>query len=147
MVRVTAARLYMLRAFYLLNFVGLGLMAWPAVVQPAKPLGLIDGVAYSFWAAFAALMGLGVRYPLKMLPLALLQLCYKLVWLSAVALPIYWSGQWDTRTASFAQNFIVPVIVDVLVIPWGYVLAEYVRNSGSRQRTNPVISGDDLARG
>jgi hypothetical protein len=56
MTEVSAVRLYALRLLYLLNFVGLGAMVWPAVLSPARPLGLLDGVAFSFWAAFSALM-------------------------------------------------------------------------------------------
>ena len=79
MTEVSTIRTYALRVLYLLNFVGLGLIAWPRVVSPDKPLGLMDGVAFSFWAALSALMGLGLRYPLQMLPLLLLQLFYKVV--------------------------------------------------------------------
>ena len=93
MTEVSRIRVHAMRLVYLLNFVGLGWTAWPAVISPAKPLGLIDGVAFSFWAAFAALMGFGVRYPLQMLPLLLLQLSYKVVWLLAVALPLRSAGQ------------------------------------------------------
>jgi hypothetical protein len=145
MTQVSTVRLHVLRAFYLLNFVGLGFMAWPAVISPSKPFGLIDGVAFSFWAAFGALMGLGVLHPLKLLPLAMLQLLYKLVWLAAVALPIYQAGNWDARATSFAGNFIVPVIVDLLVIPWGYVLAEYFRRPV--RSDVPVVLQEKLAGG
>jgi hypothetical protein len=42
----------------------------------------------SFWAALVTLSGLGLRYPLKMLPLLFMQLFYKSVWLIAVAFPL-----------------------------------------------------------
>jgi hypothetical protein len=130
MSEVSAVRMYALRLVYLLNFVGLGAMVWPAVLTPAKPLGLLEGVAFSFWAAFSTLTGLGLRYPLQMLPLLLLQLLYKLVWLFAVALPLWSAGQWDARATGMTKNFVIPVVVDVLVIPWSYVLAHYVRKRG-----------------
>jgi hypothetical protein len=127
MTEVSAVRMWALRVLYLLNFVGLGAMVWPAVLSPAKPLGLLDGVAFSCWAAFSALMGLGLRYPLQMLPLVLLQLFYKLVWLFAVALPLRSAGQWDSRATGMTRSFVIPVVIDVLVIPWAYVLANYVK--------------------
>lgn len=130
MTEVSTVRLYALRLIYLLNFVGLGWTAWPAVVTPGKPLGLLDGVAFSFWAAFSALMGLGVRYPLQMLPLLFLQLSYKVVWLLAVARPIWSAGQWDSQAAGLTRTFVIPVVLDLLVIPWAYVNANYLRKPG-----------------
>ena len=124
---VSARRLLALRIVYLLNFVGLGAMAWPAVLAPDQPLGLIEGVAFSFWAAFSLLMGLGLRYPLRMLPLLFLQLLYKIVWLAAVAWPVWQSGQWDAGATRLAVNFGIPIVIDLLVIPWSYVRATYRR--------------------
>lgn len=130
MSEVSTVRVYALRLIYLLNFVGLGLLAWPGVLSPARPLGLLDGAAFSFWAAFSALMGLGLRYPLQMLPLLLLQLFYKTVWLTAVALPLWSTDQWDARATALTRMFLVAAIVDVLVIPWRHVLANYMRKPG-----------------
>jgi hypothetical protein len=130
MPELSAVRMYALRLAYLLNFAGLGLMVWPALLNPDKPLGLLEGVAFSFWAAFSVLMGLGLRYPLQMLPLLFLQLFYKVVWLLAVALPLRSAGLWDSRATGLTRNFVIPVVVDLLVIPWAYVLANYVKKAG-----------------
>ena len=130
MTEVSPIRIYALRFAYLLNFVGLGFMVWPTVLNPARPLGLLEGVAFSFWAAFSALMGLGIRYPLQMLPLLLLQMFYKVVWLLAVALPLRSSGQWDANAAAMTKNFVIPIVVDVLIVPWAFVLANYVKKPG-----------------
>lgn len=130
MSEVSTVRLYALRVVYLLNFIGLGLTAWPAVLNPPRPLGLIDGVAFSYWAALSALLGLGVRYPLQMLPLLLLQLFYKVVWLLAVALPLWLGGQWDSQATALTRIFVIPVVLDLLVTPWTYVLANYLKKPG-----------------
>jgi hypothetical protein len=130
MTEVSTVRMYALRLLYLLNFVGLGLTVWPTVLSPDKPLGLLDGVAFSFWAALSALMGLGLRYPLQMLPLLLLQLSYKVVWLLAVALPLRSAGLWDSRATGLTKTFVLPVVLDLLVIPWAYVLANYIKKPG-----------------
>ncbi|MGH8620915.1 MAG: hypothetical protein ACRET3_02160 [Burkholderiales bacterium] len=117
---------------YLLNFVWLGLSVWPAVIHPAKPFTPLDGVAVSFWAALSTLCGLGLRYPLKMLPLLLLQLLYKSVWLLAVALPLWSAGPLDALATDLTKTFVAGVIADLLVIPWAYVLAHYVKTPGDR---------------
>ena len=130
MTEVSTVRMYALRLVYLLNFIGLGLTVWPAVLSPEKPLGLVEGAAFSFWAALSVLMGLGLRYPLQMLPLLLLQLFYKAVWLLAVALPLWSAGQWDARATGLTRTFVLPVVLDLLVIPWAYVIANYIKKSG-----------------
>ena len=78
-------RLYFMRSLYVLNFVMLGLSVWPELINHAGAWDPVKGVAFSFWAALSVLSGLGLRYPLKMLPLLLLQLLYKSIWVIAVA--------------------------------------------------------------
>jgi hypothetical protein len=76
------------------------------------------------------LSGLGLRYPLRMLPLLLLQLFYKAVWLLAVALPM-WSA---VRSTGLTHAMAIGAIVDLVGIPWPYVLANYVKAHGDRWR-------------
>ena len=90
-------RLYLMRLLYLLNFVMLGLSVWPEIINHAGAWDSVKGVAFSFWAALSVLSGLGLRYPVKMLPLLLLQLLYKAIWVIAVALPV-WSAFRIDRT-------------------------------------------------
>src|SRR5687767_8217474 len=59
---VSTLRLYLLRLMYLANFVGLALNVWPALVSPPKPIALLPGVAFAFWAALSTLSALGLRY-------------------------------------------------------------------------------------
>jgi hypothetical protein len=87
-------------------------------------------VAFSFWAALALASALGLRYPLSMLPVILLQLFYKAVWLLAVYLPLREAG----RSASLTQGMWIGLVLDVLVIPWPHVFAQYVQAPGDRWR-------------
>jgi hypothetical protein len=127
---ISTFRLYLMRLLYLLNFVLLGLDVWPAIISHKGAWDPLHGVAFSFWAALSALSGLGLRYPLRMLPLLLLQLFYKAVWLLAVALPM-WSA---VRSTDLAHAMAIGVIVDLVCIPWPYVLANYVKARGDRWR-------------
>jgi hypothetical protein len=69
-----------------------------------------------------------------MLPLLFLQVAYKIVWFLAVAHPLWSAGQWDAEAAGMAKSFAIPVVLDLLVIPWRYVLAHYARKRGDRWR-------------
>jgi hypothetical protein len=123
-------RLYLMRLLYLGNFVFLGLDVWPAIISHVGEWDPVKGVAFSFWAALSVLSGLGIRYPLKMLPLLLLQLLYKSIWLIAVYLPLRSAGVSTDLTRVMA----IGVVVDLIVIPWPYVLATYVKQRGDRWR-------------
>ena len=127
---VSTLRLYVLRALYLLNFVFLAVNVWPALLRPAEPIGLLPGVAFAFWAALSTLCALGLRYPLKMLPVLFMQLFYKTVWLLAVALPLWSSGQWTAGATGMFKGMAMGAVADLLVIPWPYVFANYVRKPG-----------------
>jgi len=126
-------RLYLMRLLYLLNFVMLGLQVWPVIIDHPGAWDPVKGVAFSFWAALSALSVLGLRYPLKMVPLLLLQLLYKSIWVIAVALPL-----WSTfRSMELTKVMAMGAVVDIIVIPWPYVFASYVKKPGDRWRGHP----------
>lgn len=128
--QVSIFRLYLMRLLYLLNFVGLGLSVWPEIINHSGAWDPVKGVAFSFWAALSALSVLGLRYPLKMVPLLLLQMLYKSIWVIAVALPL-----WSTfRSIELTRIMGMGAIVDLIVIPWPYVIANYVKKPGDRWR-------------
>jgi hypothetical protein len=125
---VSTLRLYLMRILFLLNFALLGLDVWPAIIHHAGAWEPMRGVAFSFWAALSALSLLGLRYPLKMLPVLLMQLLYKVIWLLAVALPL-WSA---VRGTELAKAMTIGIVFDLVAIPWGYVWARYVKEPGDR---------------
>ncbi|MEM7487132.1 MAG: hypothetical protein AAF348_18145 [Bacteroidota bacterium] len=118
---VSRLRKYLMKALYLLTFVGVGYQAWAEIIAPEKPLETIEGIVYSLWVAYATLMALGLRYPLKMIPLLLLQLFYKAVWVLGVYLPMNNNGLITESAEGFLNICITAIILDLLIIPWGYV--------------------------
>jgi hypothetical protein len=133
---VSTFRLYLMRFVFLLNFVLLGSDVWPALLKHQGAWDPMKAVAFSFWAALSALSALGVRYPLKMVPLLLLQMFYKAVWLSAVALP-----SWAlVRNSEIAHAMLIGFFMDLVAIPWSYVAATYVVEPGDRWRTTSTAA-------
>jgi hypothetical protein len=131
---VSTSRLYVLRAMYLLNCVLVGSGVWVEFVHRQAPWDPITGVAFSFWAALSALSALGIRYPLAMLPLLFMQLFYKPFWLLAVYGPLRAAG----RSSDLALGFSIALVLDMIVIPWAYVRAHYIKKPGdgwSRETT------------
>ena len=133
---VSLFRVYLMRVVYMRLFVGLGWPVWRGLLRHEGWSDPLQGVAISFWAALSALAGLGIRYPLKMLPLLLLQFCYKSIWLLAVWLPLRSVGQ----ATGLLQPMLTGVVVDLIVIPWPYVFATYVRGRGERWRPHSVLA-------
>lgn len=124
--KLSKLRLVLMRGLYLLTFIGLAFQAWEYLLFPDEPLDYITGVAFSFWASYATLMGIGVRYPLKMLPLLFLQLAYKATWALGIYLPMKEASLVTPEAESFLWICIIAVILDIAVIPWKYVLNNYL---------------------
>lgn len=138
---VSLLRLHVLRATYLLMIVGLGLTIWPLLLDAPETVEHFRGVTWCLLGTVALLALLGLRYPLKMLPLLLFELVWKTTWLVAIGLPLRSSGQLEGpfRETWFAN--LLGLVIFPLVIPWGYVLRKYVREPGdrwTRSRTSTV---------
>jgi hypothetical protein len=126
-------RLYLMRALYFLNLALLGRDVWPAIVSHGATWEPVRGVAFSFWGALSLLSALGLRYPLRMVPLLLMQFVYKIIWLLAVALP-----QWEhVKALDLTSAMLIGAVVDLIVIPWPYVFTHYVTRRGDRWRPAP----------
>jgi len=130
---VSTFRLYLLRALYLLMGVGLLFTIWPQIIHHPTPWSLWHGVGCSLLGTVSILAFLGIRYPLKMLPLLFFEMIWKSMWLIAVALPLWSEHKMDAENLETAQNCIMGIIVP-LAIPWKYVWVNYVKMRGDRWR-------------
>ena len=128
---VSLARLYVLRATYLLLVVGLGAMIVPPLLDH-EPLS--RGVIPSLLGAVWVLSFIGLRYPLQMLPVLMFEFIWKTIWALAYGLPQWSSGQMPPTFAEDSFNIAFGVILMPLVIPWGYVYDRYVRQPANRWR-------------
>jgi len=127
---VPLLRLYVLRAAFLL-FAVLGFSVHPQWILDPSPTN--RGMILAFTGGLWIMSFFGLRYPLQMLPVLLIQLVYKGLWLLAVALPRWAAGApFDPLMTSFAWAMAVGAAFDLLVIPWGYVIAAYVVKPAER---------------
>ena len=128
---VSTFRLYLLRGTYLLITVGLALEVWPQMIAGVDSQRLAQGTVTCMLFALSVLAILGLRYPLKMLPLLFFEMTWKSAWLLTVALPRWSSGRMDDGTRESAIACLMGVIFPI-VIPWGYVVRHYLRAGGDR---------------
>jgi hypothetical protein len=143
MAEVSTFRLYLLRAMYLFMAVGLAIFKLgPAILHPEN-LSPTDSVVLSVLDAFALLAVLGIRYPLKMLPLLFFEFVWKSIWVLAFGLPLLLSGQLDPNTSfggtETLTNCLLGVVLVPLVTPWGYVLKHYLKAPGDRWGKQVIV--------
>jgi hypothetical protein len=126
-------RLYVLRFGYLFMGGGLAVFKWPSFVAHRGSWPLDRGLIECILLAMSILALLGLRYPVKMLPILLFESLWKLTWLGVVALPKLLDGGLDAATTVEFTNILFVVVI-LAVIPWGYVVRQYLAAPGDRWR-------------
>jgi hypothetical protein len=130
---VSTVRLVLLRAMYALMAVGLALTVWPLILTPpftADPKSVIRALL----GALAVLSLLGIRYPLKMLPLLVFELLWKVIWVLASGLPAWLDGRLDAYASETLFACLMGVLLVPLVMPWAYLRDNYIAARGEPWR-------------
>jgi hypothetical protein len=128
---VSLWRLYTLRACYLILAAGLGVYEWPSVIHHGSDVAILHGIQLSLLAGLGLTAALGLRYPLRMIPLLLFELTWKAIYLVAFALPL-WSAHQINAAAAADIKAVLMVVIFLPLIPWRYVLAHYAVQRGDR---------------
>lgn len=125
-------RVNLMRGGYLLMVVGLAATRWPLLATAAS-LPVFEGVVTALLTAMSLLALLGLRYPVRMLPILVFETAWKLIWLAAVAVPHLLAGDMSAQMERVLSSvyFVVAIIA---VTPWDYVWKQYVRAPGDRWR-------------
>ena len=126
-------RLNLMRVGYLVMGLGLAVVKWPVVIGYDRSTPLFEGVVAVILTAMSLLAFLGLRYPVRLLPILLFESLWKLIWLSIVALPAVAAGDVDEAMRQVIVNCSVVVVV-VAVVPWRYVWQRYVAAKGDKWR-------------
>ena len=127
-------RLNIMRAGYLLMAVGLALTKWPLFVQgTVAELPAFEGVVAALLGAMSLLAIVGLRYPVQMLPLLVLETVWKLIWLATVAVPHLARGDMDAQMGIILSSVSLVVVI-IATTPWDYVWKRYVTATGDPWR-------------
>ena len=124
---VSLARLYVLRAMYLLLVIGGGIFFLPQLIgHEPTARGIIPSMLAGMWL----LACFGLRYPLQMLPILLFELAWKTIWLVDYGLPQWRVG---VHTPVFKEDLqaIALGLILIPIIPWGYVARHYLKRPGA----------------
>lgn len=126
-------RLHLLRLGYLILGGGLVVFKWPLLFHHDQPWPVMTSVVTCMLVAMSVLALLGLRYPVLMLPILLFEVAWKLIWLAAVALPLWLDDEMDPDTWASATE-ILWVVVILAVVPWRYVSSNFLVRCGDPWR-------------
>jgi hypothetical protein len=69
---------------------------------------------------------IGIINPIKMLPLVILEIIYKVIWLVVVAYPLWSSGQLAGSPAEGTTYAFLWVALPIIAMPWKYAFETYI---------------------
>jgi hypothetical protein len=131
---LSVRRLNVMRIGYAVMGVGIAARNWPLLLNRSGPWPLYEGVTKYMLVAMGLLALVGLRYPVKMLPILLFESAWKLLWLGAITLPLWIRGDMNAATSEVAGSVLWVVII-LAVIPWRYVIRQYVTRPGDAWRS------------
>lgn len=107
---------------------GLGILFVPDIMKSMFAMPdqdpLVFGITGSVYASFALLSILGLRSPLKCIPVLVLQLSYKSIWFVAVFFPLLFAGKVQLYSWLFAVTFATYIVGDLIAIPFSHVFGK-----------------------
>ncbi len=129
-------RLNSMRVGYAVMGVGLAVVKWPIVIGYDQSMPLYEGIVAVLLTAMSLLTFLGLRYPVRLLPILLFETLWKAIWLSVVALPAVLADRVDQAMSQIIVNCSLILII-AAVVPWRYVWKQYVTAKGDRWLGTP----------
>ena len=122
-----------LKAMYIYTIVvaggfGLGIIVMPTHMRtifnwPTQD-PIVYGVTGSVFLSFGLVSILGLKAPLKFVPVLLLQLSYKVVWFIGVVASILFTGKFQPYAILHVVIFLSYIIGDLIAIPFSYVFGK-----------------------
>ncbi len=128
----TGIRWRWLKAMYIYTIVGAGGIGLAMFVVPRTFLSVLrvpaqDLTTFNLFASFLLGSGLAaipaLRSPLKFLPLLLLQIIYKTIWLAVVAIPSFLKGPTPLYVWVLSVIWMTYIIGDLIAIPFSYLFS------------------------
>lgn len=118
--------IYLLRLLYVLMFLVVGKDSWTHILTFEGSWDPEEAVAWCVWASYSVLAVLGIVRPLKMLPLVLLEIFYKVLWLIVVAYPLWSTNHLIGSPAEETTYVFLWVALPIIAMPWKYAFKNYV---------------------
>jgi hypothetical protein len=118
--------IYAMRFIYLLMATLLAKDVWSYIIAYDQAWNPGEAMDWSVWAAFTIFALIGIFKTVEMVPVLLLEIVYKSIWLILVALPLYRSGDLSSESTDGMLFPFALVILPIVAMPWGYVMNTYI---------------------
>jgi len=123
---VRSVNIYLLRVLYLLIAFFVGQTAWAYLFEARGEIPAMEGIVWCVWASFSLVCVIGIFKPLKMLPIVILEIFYKLIWLAFVAYPAWAAKTLNGTEVEEMLPLFLWVVLPICAVPWSYVFKSYV---------------------
>ena len=124
---VRPVNIWLLRLFYFLMAAFVATDAWRKMLTHTGAWEPMHGVVWSLWATYPTLAVLGLIHPLRMLPIMLVTIGYKTLWLLFVAWPLWRAGTLAGSPSEELASVFISTPILMAIVPWGYVYRTYVK--------------------
>jgi hypothetical protein len=122
-----------LKAMYIYTLIGAGgfgimVLFFPGIVASVFRFPTGDPAVSKLYGSVSLAAGLlaipALRSPLRFIPLLLLQLVYKPIWLVTAALPLYLQGRFPVFVVAMSVIYLTYIIGNSIAVPFSYVFAK-----------------------
>lgn len=132
---VARIKIYLLRLLFILMLLFLGKDAWSYIFTHKGAWDPAEAMNFCIWASYSVLSVLGLIHPLKMLPIIMLEILYKTIWLILVAYPLWMKNQlWGSPAEGMTFVFLL-VPLPIIAMPWKYAFRKYVLISKKEKKS------------
>lgn len=119
-----------LKGMYIYTILGAGLSGLGMILMPKTYISSMNlpiqepinfGILGSVYLAFGLISILGLRSPLKFVPVLLVEITYKTIWFMGVILPLILKGQFPQYALINTIIFATFIIGNAIAIPFKYL--------------------------
>jgi hypothetical protein len=123
---VLRINIYLLRLLFILVFFFVASDAWPHIFNHKGPWEKTNAAAWCMWASYSLISFIGIIRPLKLLPIVLFEIIYKITWLIIVAYPLWVRNELIGSPAEEMTRAFLWVVLPIIAMPWRYFFRTYI---------------------
>jgi len=123
---VPRINIYLLRILYTLVFLFVAYGSWNYILNHNGPWDSVNAAAWCMWGVYSVLSFIGILRPLKMLPIVLFEIVYKIAWLLIVAYPLWVGDKLAGSSAEGMTRDFIWVVLPIVAMPWRYFFRTYI---------------------
>jgi hypothetical protein len=100
--------------------------SWKVIIQHTGPWNIVNAAAWCMWGSYSVISFIGIMRPLKMLPIVLFEIVYKIMWLAVVSYPLWLKNELAGSPAEEMTYVFIWVIFPIVAMPWRYFFRTFI---------------------